>query len=163
MQKGFVAFCIALVAFLVVGVFSVFVQAGDVSQFSVDINGPTPYVAVLNVSVPDSVYLGVVKVGGETNKSKVTVSNTGNVAIVVTPSLVNSSDALFANLYFQRRVADSFRRIGNFSLNLTAPAEGDTTDDYFYVKLDLKNYNGTFPEGSVTRVNSNVKFFVAAA
>ncbi len=158
--KGFL-FGVGVVVFLIFGI--LFVYAGDTTTFSADINGPTPFVAVLNVTVPDSVYLGVVKSGTETNKSKVTVINTGNIAVNVTPLLVNSSDSIFANLYFARRAADTFRRIGNFSIALPQPANGDTESDYFYVKLDLRNYNGTFPDGSVTRVSSDVKFFVAAS
>jgi len=143
--------CFLLVASLVI------VNANDILTVEADILGPAP--AVLSVEVPDFVYLGNVSKGEETDKVKIYMNNTGNVPILVTPELVNS-DEIFDNLYFARRTTDSYEQIGEWSMNLTAPTTGGIESDYFYMKLDLRNYNKNITQDYIGK-QADVKFRVA--
>lgn len=134
------------------------VGAGDVITFEANVFGPPP--AVLSISVQDYIFLGNVTKGQETEKVKVTLNNTGNVAIVATPQLVNSSDAIFSNLYFARRSTDTYKKIGGWSMNISSPDGGGVESDYFYTKLDLRSYEGEISQ-DLMGLKANVKIFVA--
>lgn len=133
---------------LVVGVF-VFSSLNVVSavnnstiNFKVDIFAPpTP---VIMLSLPDNIYLGNVSKGSETEKVKVEFNNTGTVAVIITPQLNDNSESIFNYTYFARRTTDSYQRIGSWSMNVTAPGTSGVESDYFYAKLDLRNYPGNF-------------------
>lgn len=144
---------------LITGFFLWIVRAyhDDITTFQVDVYGAF----VMSVSAPDAVFLGNVSKGAESARSgKIYINNTGTVNVTVTPLLV-SADPIFSYLYFQRRVADSFKRIGNFSFNISAASTfGDYESEYFYAKLDLRNFNGNIPY-NISGYKADVKFFVA--
>jgi len=126
-----------------------------VSNFEADIYGPPA--ALIMINVPDKIYLGNLSYDGESARIEVKINNTGNVNVTITPQLVNSSDEIFSNLYFIRRTSDSYRKMGNWSINITA-----SDNDYFYVKLNLKNANLDINDDMIG-VNADVKFVAVQA
>jgi hypothetical protein len=136
------------------------VSAGDTTTFRIDVVGPpTP---VLNVQVPDSIYFGNVSVGEQTDDVKIDINNTGNIGIVVTPKLMSGSHSIYNHTYFKRITTEQYFQIGQYSHNISAPSSGGVRSSFMYAKIDLRNYDGTFSQGSVNRINSDVKFFVVA-
>lgn len=111
-------------------------------NFKVDIFAPPA--PVVRLSLPDQIYLGNVSKGVETDKVKVEFNNTGTVAIIITPQLNDNSENIFNYTYFARRTTDSYQRIGSWSMNVSAPGTSGVESDYFYAKLDLRNYPGNF-------------------
>src|SRR3989344_3420316 len=134
----------AIFAVLLVGVlFSlfviVFVSANSNVDFVADVYAPRTSIQITN-----SIYMGNISKGYSTDKTRVDINNTGDVAVMVTPQLSNSSEEIFSNLYFKRIQSDPFARIGNFSLNISKPSSmGGVKESSFYVKLDLTGYTGT--------------------
>jgi hypothetical protein len=116
-----------------------------------------------SVSVPDTIFLGNVTRGYSIRSDKVYINNTGNVDITVTPQLENSSEEIYSNLYFSTTTTESsFRKIGNFSLNLSKPdVLGGVESDYIYIKLDLTNYNKTVPSDLIS-YKKNIRFIAMA-
>ncbi|MDO8563748.1 MAG: hypothetical protein Q7R87_01950 [Nanoarchaeota archaeon] len=135
-------FLLVVVAF----VFSSFGLVSAVSNstinFKVDIFAPPA--PVVRLSLPDNIYLGNVSKGTETEKVKVEFNNTGTVAIIITPQLNDNSENIFNYTYFARRTTDSYQRVGSWSMNVSAPGISGIEGDYFYAKLDLRNYPGNF-------------------
>jgi hypothetical protein len=114
----------------------------------------------ISIEVPNEVYLGNFTWGfeDETDKSKVYINNTGNVDLEVTPELVNGSDEIYQNLFFARRTTVPYQRIGNWSYDLDAPSSpGGVESDYFYMKLDLSDYNGAI-ESSLIGYKADVRW-----
>lgn len=152
-QRG--TFCLAFIIVTSMFNFS-FVGAGNSMNVEADIIANPP---VISVQVPDRVYLGSVSPGGETNRTKVSLNNTGNVAIVITPILTNSSEVLMKNIYFARRTTESYKKVGDFSMNLSKPTTpGGVEEDYFYMKLDLTNYNQILTK-NLTGYTSEIVFY----
>ena len=122
---------------------------------------------IVRVEVPDYLFFGNVSNGGKSEELKVYVNNTGNVDITVTPRLVNSSEEIFSHLYFRKTKTKTingtstdvnFTSIGDFSFNITKPSSGNSfNDEYFYVILDLTNYNKTI-SNNILGHKANVKF-----
>ena len=118
---------------------------------------------IIRVEVPDYLFFGNVSKGDTSDELKVYVNNTGNVDIKVTPQLTNSSEDVFSYLYFRKFKTSngttvSFTRIGGFSFNITKPASGSSyNDEYFYVVLDLTNYNKPV-NSPIMGHRANVKF-----
>lgn len=122
---------------------------------------------IVRVEVPDYLFFGNVSKGGKSEELKVYVNNTGNVDITVMPRLVNSSEEIFSYLYFRKTKTKTvngtsmdvnFTRIGDFSFNVTKPASGSSfNDEYFYVILDLTNYDKTISNNLIGH-RANVKF-----
>jgi hypothetical protein len=128
-------------------------------------------VSVVRVEVPDYLFFGNVSNGGKSEELKVYVNNTGNVDIVVTPRLTNSSEDIFSNLYFRSTktrtvngtsINVNFTKIGDFSFNISEPASGSSfNDEYFYVILDLTNYAKNISQNMMGR-RANVKFYAVS-
>ncbi|MEK6910942.1 MAG: hypothetical protein AABW82_04160 [Nanoarchaeota archaeon] len=133
---------------LVVGVFVFssfsFVSAVSNSTINFKVDIFAPPAPVVRLSLPDNIYLGNVSKGTETEKVKVEFNNTGTVAIIITPQLNDNSENIFNYTYFARRTTDSYQRIGLWSMNVSAPGTSGIEGDYFYAKLDLRNYPGNF-------------------
>ncbi len=107
-------------------------------EANISANVQEPFVSI---EVPDYLFFGNLTRGGETDKIKVDVKNTGNVNVTITPQLANASEVIFSYLEFQRRVAEPWERIGEWSLKIKKPSKiGGFEDEYFYVKLDLGGY-----------------------
>ncbi len=143
--KVFYAFTcfILFVSVLILSSFSVVSAVSNSTiNFKVDIFAPPA--PVVSLSLPDQIYLGNVSKGTETDKVKVEFNNTGTVAIIITPQLNDNSENIFNYTYFARRTSDSFQRIGFWSMNVSAPGTSGVESDYFYAKLDLRNYPGNF-------------------
>ncbi|MEK6850395.1 MAG: hypothetical protein AABX85_02375 [Nanoarchaeota archaeon] len=121
--------------------------------------------AIVRVEVPDYLFFGNVSKGAKSEELKIYVNNTGNVNIIVTPRLANSSEEIFSYLYFRKfkisnGTAVPFSRIGDFSFNITKPSSGNSfNDEYFYVILNLTNYNKTINNNIMVH-RADVKFVV---
>tara|TARA_Y100000034_G_C6865103_1_gene394194 strand:+ start:745 stop:1227 length:483 start_codon:yes stop_codon:yes gene_type:complete len=116
---------------------------------------------VASVEVPESVFLGNLTKGYETelnSSNKIYINNTGTMGITVTPELVNSSEIIFSYLYFNRILSGDFERIGNYSLDIDQPSEpGGKEVGSFYMKLDLRNFNESIEEDMLGH-NAEVNF-----
>ncbi|MBS3091382.1 hypothetical protein J4217_02965 [Candidatus Pacearchaeota archaeon] len=137
----------------------VIVNANDILTVEANIFGLEP--PRISVNVPDYIFVGNASKETETDKVRVDINNTGNVAIVISPELVNESDEIFSNLYFARRAADSYKRIGSWSMNVSAPTAGGVESDYMYMKLDLRNFDGNITEDRIGK-RADVRFIATA-
>ena len=160
-MKGFFVF--SLVIFFIFGIlflFSVSATHNDISIFEANILGPPP--TLIRVSVPDNIFFGNVSRGQESERIRIDINNTGNVDVIVTPKLVDSSEEIFNYTYFTRRVAEPYQRIGDFSFNISAPADpGGFESEYFYAKIDLRDFRGNIDRDMIGH-RANVKFFAVA-
>ena len=106
---------------------------------------------VASVDVSDYFFFGNITKGYKSDNIKVNVNNTGTTDIKITPLLANSSEIIFSYLYFQRRTTDSYKKIGNFSMNISKPGSiGGKQDDYFYMKLDLTNFPDSIEKDEIS-------------
>lgn len=132
----------------------------DIVEFRANILANEPQ--IVKVSVPDYVFLGSVGKGEQTENVKIYVNNTGNVNVTITPELVNKNDPYFKYIYFQRRVAEPYRKIGEFKFNISAPKSPKKyEDEYVYAKLDLRSFEGDIQE-NIQEYKSDVKFVAVA-
>jgi hypothetical protein len=109
----------------------------------------TIYVDVLNftdiisIQVPSEINLSTVtKNNPVSDDIKITINNTGNIAVTITPEL-KSPDEIFENLVLQERKSGNLSTeylIGNFSLDIDSPGTSGLEDEYFYMWLDLTDY-----------------------
>ena len=98
---------------------------------------------MISIEVPDHIFLGDVTKGEATDKSQIYVNNTGNVGIKITPQLSNA-DEIFSNLYFQSRQSGNNSveyKIGDYNFNITKPSAGGKKSEYFWMWLDLTDYD----------------------
>lgn len=104
----------------------------------------------ISIEVPDHIFLGNVTQGDATDKTKVYVNNTGTVAVTITPRLVDGTNNIFENLFFQlRQTGNSSRvyQIGDYHLNISAPSTTNgKKSEYFYVWLDLSDFDEEIEE-----------------
>lgn len=125
------------------------IAASDVMRIEVDVidsgSQEPGQPGSISIEVPDLIDLGDVDEDGNSDELKIYVNNTGEVAITVTPQLVDYSDDIFSNLYFREFKTSGGqpvepKRIGSWSFNISAPASGATQrSKYFYMRLDLKD------------------------
>lgn len=162
-RTTFVALCLILllVFFGILAFVSASSGSEPISTFEIDLYGPPP--AIVSIQVPDSVDLGNISYGDDLSDDiKVEINNTGNVAVNVKPVLVDSGDEIFSNLYFKRITSDPYSQIGNWSLNITAPTSGGIRESYCYVRLDLREYEGTIDSDMIGE-QADVKFIATQA
>lgn len=142
----------------------------EVSKFEVNILKEPIEVDILSVEVPDRIHLGNVSIGDSGEEVRVWVNNTGNVAISVTPGLVNPGDQYFRYLYFRGQKTKTvngstinvpFEIIGDFSFNISKPGTSGFNDEDFYVFLNLSDYSGTLAS-DLLGYEADVKFVVTA-
>ena len=118
--------------FLMKGVF-----ATD-SRMTVEANILAP---VVSIQVPEYVFFGNLTKGFSSDRIRVDINNTGNTAVTVTPQLSDPQDKIFQQLQFARRTTEDYQSVSNFSIFLARPsAPGKIADEYFYMKLDLTDY-----------------------
>lgn len=121
---------------------------------------------IVKIQVPDYLFLGDVRKGEESNESKVIINNTGNVDVIVKPELINPNDEIFENLQLRKRKTGNSSTsypIGEFTINVTKPAsEGGVNDEYFYIRLDLTNYDGDIDSDQIGR-QADIRFIAMAA
>lgn len=117
----------------------------------------------ISIQVPDFIDLGEVDEDGISDEPKIYMNNTGEVSITVTPQLIDYTDDVFENLYFRELktsggVAVTPRRIGEWSMNISAPASGSTfRSKYFYMQLDLSDSDVDVSSNLIGH-RANVKF-----
>lgn len=109
----------------------------------------TVYVDVMNftdiisIEVPSEINFSTVTRNNPISEDiKITINNTGNVAVTITPEL-KVADEIFENLLLQKRKSGNSSTeylIGNFSLDIESPGISGLEDEYFYMWLDLTNY-----------------------
>lgn len=156
-MKGYLLIALGIIVF---EMFFVGALHSDVSAFEVNIVGPPE--PIVKISVPDNVFFGNLENGQQSDEIRINVTNTGTVGVIITPQLIDKSERIFNYTYFGRRLADPFKRIGNFNFNITAPATGEVRDDYIYAKLDLRNFDGVI-NNDIPGHKADVRFFAVAA
>ena len=141
----------ALLGVLLVG-FMPFVLSSETMIVGVNVMNSTlseQPVSVVGLQVPDYVFFGNLTKGEQSDELQVTVNNTGNVDLSVTPRLTNSSEKIFNYTYFRLYKTSGgqpvpFSKIGNFTFNVN---EG--SHKYFYMKLDLTDYPEDIPQDMI--------------
>lgn len=120
---------------------------------------------IVSIQVPDYVYVGNITTTNsklETDDIILDINNTGNVDIIVTPELADEGETIFSYLYFARTTSDPYRRIGDWSLNISKPSsEGGVRKQSFHLKLDLDEYPGDFTD-SIFNHKADVRFVAVA-
>ncbi|MBX4196423.1 hypothetical protein KW805_02450 [Candidatus Pacearchaeota archaeon] len=138
----------------------------DTTTFEANILASSAVPDIIRVEVPDHIFLGNVSKGEESQEVRVFVNNTGNVAIVVQPTLVDSNNEFFRYLYFRGQKTKTvdgviqdvrYDRIGEFKFNISKPASKTFEDEDFYVILNLTDYTGAVPQ-NILGYKSDVKF-----
>ena len=147
-----VAFLLTFV--LAVGMFnSMFIFAEQNETMAVEINLISNQASqMISIEVPDHVFLGNVTKGDKTDKHRVDVNNTGNVDIIITPLLKETSDGIFSNLYFQSKQSNSspISNIGEYSFNISKPStQGGKRSEYCWMWLDLTDYQEDIEEDRI--------------
>ncbi len=162
-----------LCIFVFLAVFVSFVFAADVITFEANIFDNASARPVLELEVPDFVFLGNVTVGEKSNEVHIYINNTGTVDALITPELVNSGEDIFNYLYFRGQkthtvngtsgVPVPFERIGDFSFTANKPTTGNNFNaEDFYSILDLTNYSGSITGDLIGR-RADVKLVAVAA
>jgi len=120
-------------------------SSNDTMIVEVDLVGFTSFVGIW---VQDHVYMGnLTKRTLKTNDTYVNINNTGNVDVIITPVLKENSNEIFNYLHFKKRSGDKLQKIGNWSMNIEKPdGEDEYKHDWFYMRLDLKDYNKDIDE-----------------
>lgn len=87
--------------------------------------------------------------------------NRGNINITVKPTLSDSGDLLFSNLYFSKKISDSvgsWKQIGEYNVSLNATEDNNWVDNSFAIHLKLDNYlsgvGGVIPFNDVDHQNT---------
>jgi hypothetical protein len=104
------------------------------------------FAPIVSVEVPDYVYFGNVSKGYESNEINITINNTGNIDISVTPKLADNSEKIFNYTYFKKTSSDTYRIVGMFNVNITKPKTNGVTVQPVYAKLDLTDYDEDIPQ-----------------
>ena len=154
MRKLLIISVFVLVVFCILsfGIITTALNTGtNYTEFRATILGPPP--SIIGVQVPDFISFGNLSVGEKSDDVKVNITNTGNVDIIVTPTLANSSELIFSYTYFKRITSDPYLNIGDYKHNVSSGSS-----NYMYARLDLRNYTGTFEDGSVNNVKADIKF-----
>lgn len=118
----------------------------------------------ISVQVPEFIDLEEVNENGLSEELQIYMNNTGTVAITVTPGLVNYTDDVFQHLYFREFKTSGGnpvtpRQIGNWSMNISAPASGQNfRSKYFYMRLDLSQ-SGIDVANDLPGHQARVRFF----
>jgi hypothetical protein len=121
----------------------------------------------ISIQVPDFIDLGNVSETGISSEPQIYMNNTGTVAIVVTPQLSNYTDDIFDYLHFREFKTSGGnpvtpQRIGNWSMNISAPSSGQTfRSKYFYMRLDLSQANIDLSDDLIGH-QAHVRFFAVA-
>lgn len=124
-----------------------FVLAEERMTVEIDIQIPQDEV---RIEVPDYVDLGEINWTYQSKSQRsdqIYVNNTGTVNVTVTPEL-DGNDEIFENLYFTKRLSGQYynwTKIGDWSLDIERPS-GSYRSDYFYMILDLTDFNGEINE-----------------
>jgi len=160
---------LAIVTFAFFSIPNVF--SGDTMEVSVDVLSASGG-DVISIEVPDELYFGEMSFFEKSDEFKVYVNNTGSVDITVTPRLTDNNEEIFDNLYFRKTKTRTvngtsqpvpYTKIDNFEFDIAKPASGDTEKSaYFYVILDLTNYNGDTSRDVLNHA-SDVKFYAVAS
>ena len=109
----------------------------------------------VSIEVPDYIFLGNVTKGDPiSGEITVSINNTGNVPITVTPILKNGEEEIFKYLFFRTQKTSSvdpnltiFRKIGEYNLNIDKPIAGKSyRSKNCYIQLNLTDFNGEIKE-----------------
>lgn len=140
---------IALVLAAAVLLLAPFALANDTLTAEVNIVVPEK---IVSIQVQEHVSLGNITMGSSkqsTGNVKVDINNTGTVDVFVTPVLVEESE-VFSNLYLTKRLSGAFlnwAKVGEWTLDIDQPSSvGGVKKEYFYMKLDLTDFEGEIEE-----------------
>ncbi|NCO11820.1 hypothetical protein CO038_02440 [Candidatus Pacearchaeota archaeon CG_4_9_14_0_2_um_filter_39_13] len=136
----------AFILFVFLILFSGVVIAQEFMTVETDIIVPE---SLIMIEVPDYVYVGNITWGFETEviSDKVNINNTGTVDVRVYPELVDPEEEIFRFLHFSELKNGPYKIIEDWDINISAPSQfGGVEKEYFYMKLDLEDYEGEFNE-----------------
>lgn len=113
---------------------------------------------VVSVSVPDSIYLGTLTKGYDSDEVSFLITNTGTSDIKVTAQLSGYSGSIYNNLYI-RGSSGSLAKLENFTMNISKPtAIGGNRSLTAYVKLKLSEYTGDISSDMINH-KANITFW----
>lgn len=147
--------------------------SANVITFEANILSNATEEAILSLEVPDYIFLGNVTIGEKSSETTISINNTGNVDLLITPELVNSGEDIFSYLYFRSQKTQTingtsgipvpFEKIGLFSFSVSKPASGSSVRKKdFYTVLDLTNYTGPLQDNLIGH-RADVKLVAVAA
>ena len=122
----------------------------------------------VSIQVPDYFYIGNVTVGFSTDPTsadKIYINNTGTCNASVSVEPLSPNDIIAKNLYFTKRLSGTdykYYAANNFLLEVPWSGQlGKASDEYFYMKLDLKNASSI--SNDMVGHKTDVKFIAVAA
>jgi hypothetical protein len=121
----------------------------------------------IEIEVPDELDFGELSSGKKVSETlKIYVNNTGNSAVRVTPELDGEDEyGVFENLFLQsRKSGDSstLYQIGEFQFDIDAPGTSGSRSEYFWMKLDLTEFDFTQIEEDLLDYESQIVFYAVA-
>jgi hypothetical protein len=150
---GLKVLILALVFFNLISI--IYAAQNDTMVVEVNVLAPEIPSNTVSIEVPDYLFMDNISVGESTDKFRVEVNNSGNVDIIITPLLQDPDDEIFSNLWFQNRKTGNNSQeyaIGEYSFNITASSTpGGKNDEYFWMWLDLTNFEGNIEEDMIGR------------
>jgi len=140
--------------------------AADLSEnsslvISVNISEPVASVEIF----PNSIDLGEITKGYATAYENISITNTGNLDIIIQPILENGSHQIFQSLKFSTGACSTWHNMSYYSnktlLSIDRPIlyEGERQSSSC-IKLDLINYKEDVP--SFLILSTNLTFYVMA-
>jgi len=144
-KVGVMALLLVLAFFTIV--FYVSLTAADDEVMTVEANIFASGVTIVSIEVPDYIFFGNLTKGECSGVEYFKINNTGNVDVVVSPELEDSSEKIFSYLYFSKYSPTNYTRIlpyGNFSVSALKNGYANMK-----AKLDLTDYPENIPQDMI--------------
>jgi len=144
-KVGVMALLLVLAFFSIV--FYVSLTAADDEVMTVEANIFASGVTIVSIEVPDYIFFGNLTRGECSDVEYFKINNTGNVDVVVSPELEDSSEKIFSYLYFSKYSPTNYTRIlpyGGFSVNALKKGYANMK-----AKLDLTDYPENIPQDMI--------------
>lgn len=130
-EAGIIVFLVILISFLA------FVFAEDSDTITLETNVltglPVSNESMIQIEVPDYLFIGNVSVGDLSDETNITINNNSTVKIKVISELVNSSDKIFSHLIL-KEYGGKYKGVDDFSMNITGKTKK------VYMKLNLTDF-----------------------
>ncbi|MFA4960056.1 MAG: hypothetical protein WC548_00125 [Candidatus Pacearchaeota archaeon] len=144
--------------FLIFGCF--FVSADEIMTVEANIF-KSVFEPEISIQVPDYLFFGNLTRGEKSEELKVIVNNTGNVDVIITPTLADFDEEFFNYSYFRLRKTSGnatvpFEKIGDFSFSVD-----ESDNEYCYMTLDLTDYQKEI-ESDLIGYRADIKFIAMA-
>lgn len=121
----------------------------------------------IEIEVPEEINFGELSSGKRISETlKIYVNNTGSSSITVTPELDGRDEyGIFENLFLQLRktgASSTLYGIGEFEFDIAAPGTSGVRSEYFWMKLDLSEFDFSEIDEDLLNYESQIVFYAVA-